>query len=164
VILSASEAGLYVLIPAAVIRKIDRYKTDLSEAGGIFLGKYRGPHIEIVDATEPMAGDTRHRTRFDRDDAGHQYHAEMQWRASGGSVTFVGEWHTHPQTRPIPSSVDLRTWSTISKRQPTLPHVFAIRGSDDWWFGFRPAGGQRQVIQLSILPTEHLDDTEEARL
>jgi integrative and conjugative element protein (TIGR02256 family) len=152
VILSAPKAELYVLIPAVVIRRIDRYKADITEAGGIFLGKYRAPHIEVVDATEPMERDTRHHSRFDRDDPGHQYHAENQWKASAGSITFVGEWHTHPQAYPTPSSIDLQSWLAITKRQPTLPHLFAIRGYDDWWFGFAPAGGRRQIVQLSILP------------
>jgi integrative and conjugative element protein (TIGR02256 family) len=79
------------------------------EAGGILLGSYRGPHVEVFQCTAPMRKDTRTRFGFVRRDPGHQRAADAAWRASGRTVHFVGEWHTHPEDHPRPSNIDRKT-------------------------------------------------------
>src|SRR5882757_868914 len=81
------------------------------EAGGILLGCYRGPHVEILECTTPMPLDKRTGHGFVRRDPGHQRAALAAWKASDRTVNFVGEWHTHPEERPSPSRVDRATWS-----------------------------------------------------
>ncbi len=71
----SSQEGQYVLVHTRVVDTIARWvdeRHDFLEAGGILIGSYRGPHIEIVDCTTPMLFDRRRRTLFDRRDPGHQ--------------------------------------------------------------------------------------------
>lgn len=105
-----------------------------SEAGGIFLGNYRGPHIEITDVTEPLRKDVRAKYRFDRKDPGHQLAAKSAWEISMKTTTFTGEWHTHPEDVPTPSSIDLRTWKSLTANS-IAPLVFIILGWSDNWYG-----------------------------
>ena len=82
------------------------------EAGGVLLGRYiEGTSDVVVDAvTEPMSRDRRARARFFRHREGHQRTLDAAWEASGGTSAWLGEWHTHPQTDPIPSFIDRADW------------------------------------------------------
>jgi integrative and conjugative element protein (TIGR02256 family) len=71
---------------------------------------------------------------FDRRDPGHQAEALHRWRQSGRTMTFVGEWHTHPEPVPSPSFIDKMTWKRIAKRHRVTPVVFIIRGFSGWWW------------------------------
>lgn len=104
------------------------------EAGGILIGSHRGDHVEVSDCTVPMRRDARARTLFDRMDGGHQEAAIRAWRSSGGTDTYVGEWHTHPEAHPSPSLLDRWTWGRIMRRSRE-PLVFAIGGWDSCWWG-----------------------------
>lgn len=106
-----------------------------TEAGGIFVGAYRGPHVEIVACTTPMPTDRRFWNLFDRNDPGHGEQAIRYWRESGRTLTFVGEWHTHPEPNPTPSLIDRATWMRVGARHKVGPLVFAIRGYSGWWWG-----------------------------
>jgi integrative and conjugative element protein (TIGR02256 family) len=105
------------------------------EAGGILIGAYRGPHVEIVACTTPMPKDRRLWNLFDRNDPGHRAQAMRHWRESGRTLTFVGEWHTHPEQVPTPSFIDRITWKRAGRRHNAGPLVFMIRGLSGWWWG-----------------------------
>lgn len=82
------------------------------EAGGVMLGRHiLGSRDIIVDTvTIPRAHDRRTRFRFYRDQYAHQRIIDRVWRESGGTCTYLGEWHTHPEEDPLPSALDLREW------------------------------------------------------
>jgi integrative and conjugative element protein (TIGR02256 family) len=80
-----------------------------------------------------MANDIRRRFSFDRADHQHQAAAYAAWRESGHTLTFVGEWHSHPEAVPSPSGLDRRTWAKVMKQQPAFPHFFMIQGWDSAW-------------------------------
>ncbi|WP_123598204.1 Mov34/MPN/PAD-1 family protein [Pseudomonas frederiksbergensis] len=108
-----------VVISSEVLELISRYKQsapDDCEAGGILIGVMHGPHLEITGATGPQQTDKRYRMRFRRSEAGHQFILNRRWENSGGTENYVGEWHTHPESDPQPSSIDLKEWSRTSKR------------------------------------------------
>lgn len=114
------------------------------EAGGILIGSYRGPHVEICDCTTPLPLDIRLPHLFDRRDPGHQAAAHNSWKRSGGTDTFVGEWHTHPVADPVPSALDLGTWRSIMQRTPAVL-VFLIAGYRSIWCGFGSANSIRRI-------------------
>ncbi len=127
----------FVLIEDAVMLKTAPYvrpPENRREAGGILLGSYRGPHVEIVDCTVPLPGDRRLRFLFDRKDRGHQAAALAAWRRNDERVTAVGEWHTHPEPFPRPSMMDKMTWSRLMK-SASHPLVFLIFGYEGCWCG-----------------------------
>lgn len=127
-----------VLIEGAVLDSIFDYqqlKPSAPEAGGILLGYRRGVHLHIVRATTPQPSDMRMRYRFDRRDQFHQTIATKAWQASEGTIDYVGEWHTHPETNPSPSSLDISEWVKIH-RTSQFPMVFLIVGlSETIWIG-----------------------------
>lgn len=129
-----------VLFPAAIAEEIDQFRQDgqyQCEAGGVLLGLRRGPHIEVVKVTTPMAGDTRTRTSFLRRDPGHFEVAQRLWRESNGTIGYVGEWHTHPEPFPLPSRVDTAEWRKVLQLEQRLT-VFVIVGTSNWFVARGP--------------------------
>lgn len=115
------------------------------ESGGILIGCYRGPHMEINEYTKPAQKDIRHPYSFIKQDPRHQRAATRAWRASGSKDTYVGEWHTHPLGGPTPSRIDTRTWRdlvTATKRMM----IFVIIAPDGWAL-FR---GHKQLVWTPI--------------
>lgn len=123
--------GRLVVVPDEVILRIRHFTVPPEgslEAGGILLGSYRGPHIEIIQCTSPLPKDQRAPFRFYRRDPGHDIAARTAWKRSKRTVTFVGEWHTHPEDDPKPSEVDRNTWFKLMQRQRREPMIFLIAG------------------------------------
>lgn len=133
----------------AVLARHRQVRHDAPEAGGILLGYRRGPHLHAIEATEPAAADRGSRFRFDRSASAHQRIALDRWRHSGGTLTYLGEWHTHPELTPRPSSLDLASWRELCKRH-RAPLLFLIAGigADDW-FG---VSGHLRVCRVHLQP------------
>lgn len=146
-------AGLRLVeIADHIMETIDRYSQppeNTSEAGGILVGSYRGVHIQVVACSRPLAQDKRTFALFDRRDHGHHRLAMKHWRESGRTTTFVGEWHTHPESHPFPSVLDWRMWQKVACRNPAGPTVFLIRGYNGWWAGLATG---KSINKLTIIP------------
>jgi integrative and conjugative element protein (TIGR02256 family) len=117
------------------------------ESGGILLGLRRGPHLHVVDMTVPQPGDAQHRTAFHRRSEAHQKIALARWSASAARLDYVGEWHTHPEINPTPSSIDRREWRAILASR-AAPMVFLILGTQGGaWLGM---GSGTQLLQAAV--------------
>jgi integrative and conjugative element protein (TIGR02256 family) len=88
------------------------------EAGGVLIGRYirDSPDIVIDEVTVPMAGDRKRRLSFWRSRQPHQQALDQSWLDSGGTSTYLGEWHTHPEDIPIPSDTDIKNWQARLKK------------------------------------------------
>lgn len=75
------------------------------EAGGQLFARFVAREIRIEEATGPHHTDKRGRTFYRPDRRAER--KEIQDRYKSG-LHYVGDWHTHPSTRPVPSSTDLR--------------------------------------------------------
>ena len=138
-----------LLIEDEVIEALDSYRqTDprSSESAGVLLGYRRANHIHVVQATSPGKGDVRSRFAFWRADPSHQAIASREWRASGKTRDYLGEWHTHPEVMPAPSSVDLAEWRVLC-RYRTEPLIFLILGTQGNWVGL---GKDGEFNELSL--------------
>ncbi len=62
--------------------------------------------VRVVCATEPVATDRRTRFAFVPTLSNQQRVIDKRFRSG---LHFIGEWHTHPEPRPTPSAVDLRS-------------------------------------------------------
>lgn len=72
------------------------------------------------------------------------------WHQSGGLVDYLGEWHTHPQALPTPSSVDIREWHVLLKKY-SGPLVFVVLGiTDGLWVGLGQDTHLRQLAEVEI--------------
>ena len=113
------EGDSYITIRQQVLETFAKYIQHDSEpeSGGILLGYVKGPHMEVVEATEPMGTDKRRRFFFLRNPKGHQDIANQRWEESGGLIRYLGEWHTHPQDTPFPSCLDRSEWRRSAKRR-----------------------------------------------
>ena len=99
------------------------------EAGGLLLGSVHGTHMLIEQATVPTAWDKRFRYLFERMPFGHEATALARWMASHGTIRYLGEWHTHPEDNPSPSSLDRSEWNYLSaKRWDKRPMLAVIVG------------------------------------
>lgn len=98
----------------AVFRAHEQHSSDDYEAGGVLIGEIRQRGLTVTASTPPQLSDTRSRYRFNRREAGHQQLVDGAWRASGGTQSYVGEWHSHPERQPTPSFVDKTGWAARS--------------------------------------------------
>lgn len=130
------------ICPEAV-KKMFKYKqvrwTD-TEAGGILIGRIleEDNNIIIDDVSEPMPTDKRKRTRFNRKPDGHQEYMNEAFEREKGSCFYLGEWHTHPQRIPIPSTTDRKDWGRLLKVGfESRELFFVIVGLDELkvWYG-----------------------------
>jgi integrative and conjugative element protein (TIGR02256 family) len=144
--------GGFVLIEPEVLRAIDPFRQRSSqapEAGGILIGYRRADHLHIIEATVPGPGDIGTRISFHRDDLSHQRRASARWQDSHGYLDYLGEWHTHPEMSPSPSSTDRRAWQEVVARHPTEVFVFAILGIENgMWVGC--GRGQRLDLRACV--------------
>lgn len=148
--------GGYILIEPAVLKLVRDYcqhQVSIPESGGILLGYRRGDHLHIVAATTPQPDDQRMRFRFFRRDPNHQKAAIRHWGKSGNTIDYIGEWHTHPEPNPTPSSLDISEWIKICCARKTIM-VFLIAGwTGDLWLG---VGRDQNILQA---PEASIEDT-----
>ena len=117
-----------ILVEISNYQKQEQFEV---ESGGIVAGYYDATEnaLKITDITWPQIDDICERYRFIRKEAGHQELMDRLWEQSGYKKSYLGEWHTHNQCRPIPSLVDYNNWKNISKRHHNFDeHLFIIVG------------------------------------
>lgn len=128
----------FVLIEERVLQVFARHRQlhhGAPESGGILLGYRRGSHLHVTEATAPLVPDHASRAHFFRSAAPHQQAALSRWRESGGTIDYLGEWHTHPEHSPSPSTIDTNGWQRICSKRKT-PMLFVIAGTQDrLWVG-----------------------------
>ncbi len=105
------------------------------EAGGILLGKkllFCDEYV-VTEVTTPTPLDKQGRFFFLRNKKSTQDRVTSAWIESGGVTNYLGEWHTHPQKAPQPSSVDIKLIQrVINENTPVFPTVFLlILGNQD---------------------------------
>ena len=129
--------GKQVSITSDVIKALKEVQQDRNykkEQGGILVGFYDSliDSLVISDITYPQSQDVCSRFRFSRKSHGHQSIMDDLWEQSGHRKSYLGEWHTHNQTFPIPSSIDIRNWKKISKREHNFDEkIFVIVGTEN---------------------------------
>ncbi|HCE9700617.1 Mov34/MPN/PAD-1 family protein [Pseudomonas aeruginosa] len=117
------------------------------ESGGLLLGSVHGVHILIEQATVPTERDKRFRYLFERMPFGHEAIALSRWMASQGTIRYLGEWHTHPEDHPRPSSIDRSEWNRLSaQRRDKRPMLAVIVGRKSLYIELVPSSGRGSVL------------------
>ena len=103
-----------------------------AEAGGQLFARLTPFEVYVVDATGPRPTDKRTRTSYVPDRKAEQ--REIDEKFSNGLI-YVGDWHTHPDPNPKPSSKDMHSISEcFRKSQHALPgFLLVIVGSTNVW-------------------------------
>jgi integrative and conjugative element protein (TIGR02256 family) len=107
-------------ITAEVVTQFNNYaqrSNSKTEAGGVLIGRYiiSSNNIVVDSMTKPFKKDKRGRFFFKKLDKLHQKVIRKLWKASEGTANYLGEWHTHPESDPSPSSLDIQEWMRKSK-------------------------------------------------
>ena len=106
-------------ISKALITKL--YKLALvhypDEYGGILIGKYTNSHktcviVDTIESANPKAS----RFSFERGNLGLSEKL-VKYYNRVPSLFYIGEWHTHPDGLPIPSSTDKQAMKEISENE-----------------------------------------------
>jgi integrative and conjugative element protein (TIGR02256 family) len=131
---SRDNGGVVEFRPA-VNTTMERYRqveSHAKEAGGMLLGRLINESTDLVidEATEPTNSDRKGRFFFIRRRRHAQRRVDAAWHGSNGTLNYLGEWHTHPEDNPSPSTVDIDNWLTIGQtaRYDHDCLVFAIVG------------------------------------
>lgn len=120
------------------------------EAGGQLFARVRDDDWEIVAATGPRSRDRRGRFSFWPHRASEQEEI-FQHHALG--LDYVGDWHTHPEDIPTPSTDDLTSIGEVVRRSTHhLPgFLLLIVGRRPFpkglWASFHTLGGTRVVAE-----------------
>ncbi|MES2410607.1 MAG: Mov34/MPN/PAD-1 family protein [Bacteroidota bacterium] len=97
-------------ISEEVLLKISEYvqNDDIKpESGGMLIGYYlQNGDFSITDITVPGKGDRQSRYRFIRSAKRALNLLTFHFNNSKGKKIYLGEWHTHPENNPTPSSID----------------------------------------------------------
>lgn len=100
------KSGWKLILSDAVLQHFTKHRQTRwyhREAGGQLFARFLDGNLEVVEATGPRMTDHRGRYHYIPDRTAEQ--AEIDERFSRG-LNFVGDWHTHPEDRPSPSSRD----------------------------------------------------------
>lgn len=53
------------------------------------------------------------------------------WKSSGGTQTYIGDWHTHPMGGATPSGMDRNSWQSAARRGE-YPLLFVVVSPEGW--------------------------------
>ncbi|WP_444917030.1 Mov34/MPN/PAD-1 family protein [Microbulbifer sp. JMSA003] len=136
-------AGGFLLVPEKVVDVLDTYRQIRpgdTEAGGVLIGCWRRStvsqktfHVELTSCTEPSGQDYRSRYEFERRSQHHVRYVQEVWASTQGLQTYIGEWHTHPESHPEPSQVDILNWKRNLRGNIA---VLAIVGTKSIWLAY----------------------------
>ena len=129
----------YVIFEVCVLQKISNFiklQGFLTEQGGLLLGLRKGPTIHVTSCTFPGSEDVSSRFSFIRRDPKHQKSAIDAWANTYKTTDWVGEWHSHPEHFPKPSTIDCRSWQSQCKRRKAAM-AYLIIGMSDRWVGLQ---------------------------
>jgi integrative and conjugative element protein (TIGR02256 family) len=103
-----------ILIEENVIELFQHFKQtgNKNERGGIILGEVSKNKIIIKKASIPTQFDKSFRFKFIRHKKSAQIFTDFEFYNSRGRVIYIGEWHTHPENYPSPSSTDINMIKT----------------------------------------------------
>jgi integrative and conjugative element protein (TIGR02256 family) len=144
-----------ILIPRRLLEQMEvsgRASEIRNESGGLLLGFRKGLSIEIKEITFPQPRDRASPTLFRRSAFGHREKALASWKASGGTVDWVGEWHTHPNGFASPSFIDRLSWRKLAKHSKR-PMAFIIIGATSAYVGWQESA-HRSARTLGLVEAD----------
>jgi len=94
--------------PLEILNSFTQNSTKAPESGGIIIGKIIQGQINIIKLSVPTILDKSSRTNFERNKVSAQIILDYEFYNSNGQLTYLGEWHTHPEPFPVPSKTDLQ--------------------------------------------------------
>lgn len=85
-----------------------------TETGGVLMGRVEKDSIVIEIASGAGPSAIHESIYFQADSDFIDMFVDMEYANSNGQNIYLGEWHTHPEKYPSPSSIDLQSIDEIS--------------------------------------------------
>jgi integrative and conjugative element protein (TIGR02256 family) len=130
-----------IVFSDAVLETFNKYKQkspQSHESGGIVLGQITGDVIYINRASTPNIFDKSSRYRFERDKNAAQIIVNYEYNNSDRKISYLGEWHTHPENTPTPSGQDRKMikdqYSSSKLNEPFL--LMIIQGIENLYVAY----------------------------
>ena len=117
------------------------------ETGGILIGYRAAESIVVTHVVGPGPNAVHHRTRFVPDHDFHVTESARVFHESHGCSAYLGDWHTHPDGRPLLSALDRMTLESIAcdeRAQCSEPVMLLFAG--------KPGAWRWSIFQLKSLP------------
>lgn len=128
-------------------------KASRRETGGIILGRYSVDlkRAEISRVLGPASDSSSGRTWFIRGIRGLNQLLRMLWMLR--KDYYLGEWHSHPNASPIPSSIDIAQLKVIARSESySCPEpILIIVGGDpqgEWSISINAFSSSGEPITL----------------
>lgn len=107
--------GLEIILPGGIFDKVKEFVVQHypNECGGVFVGKVK----ENIAIIEEMMVPKRFRSTpvfFSRIAGMINKWLVQIFKKSRGETIYLGEWHSHPNGSPYPSSTDFNTMKKIA--------------------------------------------------
>lgn len=115
-----SEDGAKIKVskaPLQIMLSFRQMKRGSHESGGVLLGRYLKDSMDVVVdfVTTPKKNDSSTEVFFFKNKDEHQAVIDEKWEETKWTCNYLGEWHTHPEDHPTPSSLDIKTWLRLVK-------------------------------------------------
>lgn len=122
-----------------------------NESGGILLGNVYKNRADIIEVATPNRFDSSGPYFFNRSKIGAQIQINKAWEKSNGALIFLGEWHTHPEINPEPSTNDkemiLRSLKR-TKMEISFLYLVIVGCDNTYWVGKQI---RKKLIKLEIV-------------
>lgn len=117
--------------PLEILNSFTQNSIKAPESGGIIIGKIIQGQINIIKLSVPTILDKSSRTNFERNKVSAQIILDYEFYNSNGQLTYLGEWHTHPEPFPVPSRTDLQMLKQQFKSNKIMTEfiLFLIKGT-----------------------------------
>jgi len=119
-------SGQVLVLSKEVVQKFRRYRQKRwyqREAGGQLFARLSASRIVVEEATGPRRTDRRTRTSYIPDRVAEQREIDIH-HASG--LHYIGDWHTHPETFPSPSGLDIASISESAQKSTHRLNGFVL--------------------------------------
>ena len=87
------------------------------ETGGVLMGYWTKEGAVITDIIGPGENSIHKKVSFIPDNKYHIQEVARIYKDSGRTITYLGDWHSHPDAESYLSSQDIRTLIKISKHK-----------------------------------------------
>lgn len=104
-----------VELPESAINFLEPYRQmgDSNETGGVIVGKKHNGLWVLSTPMAPSPRDQAGRTWHKRNREDAQNFINTEFDRTQGECNYLGEWHTHPEADPRPSSEDYSMLSDL---------------------------------------------------
>lgn len=126
-----------------VLVKFKKYRQlgNRKEAGGILLGKVFETKVVVDMITTPSFWDKACKLSFIRNVSRAQKIVNLAWACSRGERIYLGEWHTHPVFKPVPSLYDEDLiLNMLRDTKMDIDFLFLVivgQGEEDFYVGYQ---------------------------